>query len=345
MVVLPPPPHNLREGDPARFDLFVRCAGNDLGWAMAKAMAGPEAMPVPLWLHGSRGVGKSFLLRAAVRAALDAGLVAGYFGALELADAARGLRAPGLRRVFGRYRLLAIDDADTATGLAARDALEFLLGAARREGLRLLFSTSVAPAETRWRHAGLDAGAGHAVRVGIGAPDARARETLLRAALGRRLARGCDVPADLAIAAVAAECCDDGHDCEAASGLLAARIAMRGATDEAAALDLCRPLARRERRVTFDAIKRAVSAFHGVSVNDLMSSRRTGGVVRPRQIAMYLAKTMTPRSLPEIGRRFGGRDHTTVLHAVRKIGGLIETDKALADDIAGLARAIRTTPP
>ena len=71
-----------------------------------------------------------------------------------------------------------------------------------------------------------------------------------------------------------------------------------------------------------------------------LSSRRTANVVRPRQIAMYLAKTLTLRSLPEIGRRFGGRDHTTVLHAVRKIENLSDTDKVLADEIETLKRML-----
>ena len=74
---------------------------------------------------------------------------------------------------------------------------------------------------------------------------------------------------------------------------------------------------------------------------DLLSSRRTANVVRPRQIAMYLAKMLTPRSLPEIGRRFGGRDHTTVLHAVRKIEALVDGDKALAEEIELLKRLIQ----
>jgi chromosomal replication initiator protein len=64
-------------------------------------------------------------------------------------------------------------------------------------------------------------------------------------------------------------------------------------------------------------------------------------VVRPRQIAMYLAKTLTLRSLPEIGRRFGGRDHTTVLHAVRKIEGLVDSDATLADEIELLKRLLQ----
>jgi hypothetical protein len=81
-----------------------------------------------------------------------------------------------------------------------------------------------------------------------------------------------------------------------------------------------------------------VSQLYGVTVPDLLSARRTVGVVRPRQIAMYLAKTTSPRSLPDIGRNMGGRDHTTVLHAVRKIESLCETD----DDVAAQVFFLRT---
>ena len=80
-----------------------------------------------------------------------------------------------------------------------------------------------------------------------------------------------------------------------------------------------------------EAIQRAViQEFPGVTMSDLKSDRRTAKVVHPRQVAMYLAKKVTLRSLPEIGRRFGGRDHTTVLHAVRKIEAKIENDPELA---------------
>jgi chromosomal replication initiator protein len=78
-----------------------------------------------------------------------------------------------------------------------------------------------------------------------------------------------------------------------------------------------------------------------VSRADLLSSRRTANVVRPRQVAMYLAKILTLRSLPEIGRRFGGRDHTTVLHAVRKIENLVSTDNTLAEEIEMLKRQLQ----
>ena len=73
---------------------------------------------------------------------------------------------------------------------------------------------------------------------------------------------------------------------------------------------------------------------------DILSLRRTATVVKPRQVAMFLSKALTPRSLPEIGRRFGGRDHTTVLHAVRKIEGLVSQDHALAEEVELLKRML-----
>jgi chromosomal replication initiator protein len=87
------------------------------------------------------------------------------------------------------------------------------------------------------------------------------------------------------------------------------------------------------RRVKIEDIQRVVSKHYNVSKQDLLSSRRTRSIVWPRHVAMYLSKTLTPRSLPEIGRRFGGRDHTTVLHAVRKIDALVAKDSALKREL------------
>jgi chromosomal replication initiator protein len=84
-----------------------------------------------------------------------------------------------------------------------------------------------------------------------------------------------------------------------------------------------------------------VASHYGVSRADILSSRRTAVVVKPRQVAMFLAKTLTMRSLPEIGRRFGGRDHTTVLHAVRKIDALLQNDGTLRDELELLKRMLQ----
>ncbi|MEM6971679.1 MAG: chromosomal replication initiator protein DnaA [Pseudomonadota bacterium] len=95
-----------------------------------------------------------------------------------------------------------------------------------------------------------------------------------------------------------------------------------------------------DKKVTIDEIKRRVVSHYNLRMNDLISERRSRSVARPRQTAMYLAKMLTTKSLPEIGRAFGGRDHTTVLHAVRKIEELLATDEHLAEDIEILRRQL-----
>ncbi|MCY1176721.1 Chromosomal replication initiator protein DnaA [compost metagenome] len=95
-----------------------------------------------------------------------------------------------------------------------------------------------------------------------------------------------------------------------------------------------------ERRVTIDEIQKAVSAHFELKPVDLVSARRAVVVARPRQIAMYLAKRLTTRSLPEIGRKFGGRDHSTVIHAVRRIEELRDTDREIDTAVRYLLREL-----
>jgi chromosomal replication initiator protein len=109
------------------------------------------------------------------------------------------------------------------------------------------------------------------------------------------------------------------------------------------AQELLRDLLRScERRVTIDEIQRRVAEHFNIRLSEMTSERRARAVARPRQIAMYLAKQLTTRSLPEIGRKFGGRDHTTVMHAVRKIEELTLSDRALAEDVELLRRMLQS---
>lgn len=93
-----------------------------------------------------------------------------------------------------------------------------------------------------------------------------------------------------------------------------------------------------DRRITIEDIQKRVSEYYGIKISDMQSARRSQNVARPRQVAMYLAKTLTSRSLPEIGRKFGGRDHTTVLHAVRKVEEVRIQDREFSDDLDILRR-------
>ena len=95
-----------------------------------------------------------------------------------------------------------------------------------------------------------------------------------------------------------------------------------------------------ERRVTIEEIQKRVAEHYSIRIADMHSARRARAVARPRQVAMYLAKQLTPRSLPEIGRKFGGRDHTTVMHAIRRIEELRAIDAVLNQDIEELRRVL-----
>jgi hypothetical protein len=104
------------------------------------------------------------------------------------------------------------------------------------------------------------------------------------------------------------------------------------------------PLPETRRVISMKDIQRACAAHYEVPVSDILSERKTACVVRPRQVGMYLAKELTPRSLPYIGREFGGRDHTTVLHAVRKIARLLaDGDEKLQADVDAIRAALVAT--
>jgi chromosomal replication initiator protein len=129
-------------------------------------------------------------------------------------------------------------------------------------------------------------------------------------------------------------------------GALNTLVARMGPEVSALSLDeaqnILRPHLRgAEKRITIDDIQKATSEHFGLRQADLISERRNRSVARPRQAAMWLAKQLTTRSLPDIGRRFGGRDHTTVLHAVRRIEALKVDDAQLSRDLEALTRKLR----
>jgi chromosomal replication initiator protein len=121
-----------------------------------------------------------------------------------------------------------------------------------------------------------------------------------------------------------------------------AQLVGRAITLESAQEVLHDLLRAHDRRVTIDEIQKRVAEHYNIRLADMHSARRARAVARPRQVAMFLCKQLTPRSLPEIGRKFGGRDHTTVMHAVRKIEELRSTDRTLAEDIELLRRMLET---
>ncbi len=93
-------------------------------------------------------------------------------------------------------------------------------------------------------------------------------------------------------------------------------------------------------RITIARIQAAVALHYDIAQTEMVSARRSRVVARPRQIAMYISKCLTPKSLPDIGRRFGNRDHTTVIHAIKRVESLYHTDGEIADDIDALLEVL-----
>jgi chromosomal replication initiator protein len=130
-------------------------------------------------------------------------------------------------------------------------------------------------------------------------------------------------------------------------GALKRVIANAHFTGKSISIDLVREslkdlLALQDRLVSIDNIQKVVAEYYKIKVSDLHSKRRSRSVARPRQVAMYLAKELTNHSLPEIGDAFGGRDHTTVLHACRKIKELLDSDVDIPEDVKNLLRTLTT---
>lgn len=335
------------------FASFLEGRTNALAMAAAKQVAGArrgEALAFnPLYLQAPVGFGKTHLLQATAAEAMRGGdrrvlyLTAEHF-VFRFVAAIRAQTAIDFKESLREIDLLVIDDLQFLQGDRTQEefchALNALVDGARQVVVaadRPPIELESLDARVRSRLAG-----GLLVEIGAPDPDLRRRIVAQRILVQKAAFPGLVVPAEVADF-VALSVATNGRDLDGAVNRLVAHNQLTGAPitlemAETVLRDLLR--SREQRRIRIEDIQRVVSRHFNVPKADLLSARRTQTIVRPRQIAMYLAKTMTPRSLPEIGRRFGGRDHTTVLHAVRKIEGLIEGDMTLADEIELLKRMI-----
>jgi chromosomal replication initiator protein len=337
-----------------RFESFAVGQSNkiahDTATAVASAGGDVPAMFNPLFIHGGVGRGKTHLLHAIAWKAAEAWpgrrilhLSAEQF-VFRFVSALRSDSAIGFKEKLRKIDLLLIDDLQFLQGKATHREFGHTMNALI-EGCRQVVIVADRPPSdldgfddrTRSRLAG-------GLVVGIGPQELAMRRQILEARLAALGERGQKV--DLlpeVVDYVARNVSSSGRELEGALNRLAAYRCYAGlpVTLELAERVIRDLVANQERpQIRIEDIQRVVAGHYQVSRSELTSSRRTRAIVVPRQIAMYLAKVLTPRSLPEIGRRFGNRDHTTVLHAVRKIEGLIARDQTLARDIEALRRRI-----
>src|SRR6201991_1203328 len=336
------------------FASFVIGRSNTLAHAAARQVAegrrGDPVMFNPLYIHAGVGLGKTHLLQAVTWAGNSGNerkvlyltaekFMYGFVAALKTQTAL------AFKEALRGIDVLVIDDLQFLQGKSTQAEFCHTLNALIDAGRQVVIAADRPPSDleslddrVRSRLAG-----GLVVEMGSLGEELRLGILRSRAAAARAHHTGFDVPSPV-LGFIAKTITHNGRDLEGAINRLLAhsKLNAQPVTLEMAereVRDLIRP--QDPKRVKIEDIRRVVARQYNVSRADLLSSRRTANVVRPRQVAMYLAKTLTLRSLPEIGRRFGGRDHTTVLHAVRKIEALVSKDAALSEEVESLKRQLQ----
>jgi chromosomal replication initiator protein len=335
------------------FGSFLIGRSNALAHAAARQVAeaetGSPARFNPLYIHSAVGLGKTHLLQAIVAAGEASGKRMLYLTAEKFmygfVAALKSQSAIAFKEALRGIEVLVIDDLQFLQGPKVQMEFCHTLNALVDAGRQVVIAADRTPGELESLEERVRSRLAAGLVVEVGPLEAELRQRILESRIAALKAQhpGFEVP-DVVLQHVAQQVTQNGRDLDGAVNRLLAHNQFSGRpvtvdlADEVIR-DLIRPAD--PRRIRVEDILRVVSKHYGVSRADLLSSRRTANVVRPRQIAMYLAKTLTLRSLPEIGRRFGGRDHTTVLHAVRKIEGLVQGDKVLADEIDSLKRLLQ----
>ncbi len=360
-LAAPPPVAHAEE--PARatglqerftFDSFVPAPSNEFALSVAKKVAGwADGCFNAVLVHGPYGFGKTHLLNAigweALRQRPDAKVV--YLTAEQFLTtfvaAVRSRDGASFKGDIRSADLLLIDDVQFIGGKkSSQEELFHSLASLMSEGRRVVFSADRPPSALTEVDARLRSHLGAGLVCGIEAADRDLRLQVVKkklAVLAAQLGVQGDARPEV-MALLADRFPDSIRELEGGLNTLAVRAGDRlSSLTVEEAESILRPHLQRggDRKVTVDEIQKAVADHYLLKQSDLLSERRTRAIARPRQLAMYLAKSLTTRSYPDIGRRFGGRDHTTVLHAVRRIEALKVEDATIAADLETVTRKLR----
>ena len=329
------------------FDRFVEAPSNRLAANAARSMATPgRPQYSPLFLYSGTGLGKTHLMHAighAFRASQPDASIVMMSAEKFMFEFVSAMRARDTLSFKARLRsadLLMIDDIQFIAGKdATQEEFFHTVNEIISTGKRLVISADRSPHDLDGVESRIQSRLGYGLVASIQTPDAAMRRAILDAKLGEL--GGTEVPDDVVDMLVARI----GGNIRELEGALNRLVAYALLTDQPIDVDfaevtLADVLRGQQRKITIDDIQKAVAAHYSLRMNDLLSARRARAVARPRQVAMYLAKRLTLRSLPEIGRKFGGRDHSTVIHAVRRVEELRHTDVDLDSDVRSLIRQL-----
>lgn len=329
------------------FQAFITGKSNILAFNAAERMAKVEAPQFsPLYLKAATGQGKTHLLHAIGHSYLALHPRARIFYCsaerfmVEFVQALRQNQMIEFKARLRGFDLLLVDDIQFIIGKAsAQEELLYTIDALLAEGKRLVFAADRAPQALDGVEQRLLSRLSMGLVADILPADIELRRTILESKLTRFAPL--EVPGDV----VEFLARTINRNVRELVGGLNKLIAYAQLTGQEVSLQLAEEqltdiLSANRRRITIDEIQRTVCQFYRVDRSEMSSKRRARAVVRPRQVAMYLAKVLTPRSYPEIGRKFGGRDHSTVIHAVRLIEDLRQRDADMDGDVRSLLRQL-----
>jgi len=334
------------------FDTFVVGKPNELAHAAARRVA--EGGPVtfnPLFLYGGVGLGKTHLMHAIAHElqSRQPHLRVLYLSAEQFmyrfVQALRERQIMDFKEIFRSVDVLMVDDVQFIAGKdSTQEEFFHTFNALVDQNKQIVISADRAPGEIKDLEERIKSRLQCGLVVDLHPTDYELRLGILqqKVELYRSQYRGLAI-SDGVLEFLAHRITTNVRVLEGALTRLFAFASLVGReiTLELAQDCLADILRASDRKLTIEEIQRKVAEHYNIRLSDMIGPKRVRTIARPRQIAMYLAKQLTPRSLPEIGRRFGGRDHTTIMHGVRKIEELMATDSQLNDDLQMLRRLLQ----
>ncbi len=334
--------------DTYTFDNFVEGKSNQLALAAARQVAeNPGEAYNPLFLYGGVGLGKTHLMHAvgnALKHQNPEAKVVYLHSERFVADMVKALQLNAIsdfKRYYRSVDALLIDDIQFfAKKDRSQEEFFHTFNALLEGGQQMILTCDRYPKEIDGLEERLKSRFGWGLTVAVEPPELETRVAIL---MNKAAQSRITLPPDAAFF-IAQRIRSNVRELE---GALKRVIASANFTGRPVDVDLVKEslkdlLALQDKQVSLDNIQRTVAEYYKIKVADLMSRRRSRSVARPRQVAMALAKELTNHSLPEIGDSFGGRDHTTVLHACRKIKELRETNSDIREDYKNLLRSLTT---
>lgn len=328
------------------FDTFVEGKSNQLARAASMQIGqNPGIAYNPLFIYGGVGLGKTHLMHAVGNTILESNpraRVVYLHSERFVADMIRALqhnKIDDFKKTYRSVNALLIDDVQFFAG-KERSQEEFFhtFNALFESRQQIVLSSDRFPKEVAGLEERLKSRFGWGLTVAIDPPDLETSVAILHSKASQL---GVSLPDDVAFF-VGRRIRSNIRELEGALRRLVANSQFTGRpfSLEFAKEALKDMLAAQDKQVSIENIQKTVAEYYNLRTSDLLSAKRSRSIARPRQVAMALAKELTKKSLPEIGQAFGGRDHTTVLHATRKVKELIDSDAAVEEDYKNLLRTL-----